>query len=437
MSNIDYSTKIPNNVNLTDDRKIQRALEKWQPAFISWWSDFGPNWASNDDIFLRTAVSANTDGWAVFDYVKMPDYRWGIFLADPQKDRKISFGDSKGEPVWDEVPGEYRADLRRLIVTQGDTEPASVEQLQHLGKTAPSLYDLRQLFQVNVEEGRHLWAMVYLLHKYFGRDGREEADMMLSRHSGDEDQPRILGAFNESTPDWLAFFMFSYFTDRDGKFQLASLAESAFDPLSRTCKFMLTEEANHMFTGESGVMRIIDRTCTLMKEHDDVTKLGGIPLDTIQRYINFHYSVSLDLFGSEVSTNAASFFANGLKGRYREETIKDDHILTTDQRLNLNAKLQDDYILDCERGLKRWNKTIKSHGIDFELALPDKKINRRVGLFANESLYGKDLPTIKDREYVSFLMNPVMEPGKFASYISPPNKGVHGNPIDYEYVKFH
>ena len=437
MSNIDYSTKIPNNVNLADDRKIQRALEKWQPAFISWWNDFGPNWASNDDIFLRTAVSANTDGWAVFDYVKMPDYRWGIFLADPQKDRKISFGDSKGQPVWDEVPGEYRADLRRLIVTQGDTEPASVEQLQHLGKTAPSLYDLRQLFQVNVEEGRHLWAMVYLLHKYFGRDGREEADMMLSRHSGDEDQPRILGAFNESTPDWLAFFMFSYFTDRDGKFQLASLAESAFDPLSRTCKFMLTEEANHMFTGESGVMRIIDRTCTLMKEHDDVTKLGGIPLDTIQRYINFHYSVSLDLFGSEVSTNAASFFANGLKGRYREETIKDDHILTTDQRLNLNGKLQDDYILDCERGLKRWNKTIKSHGIDYELTLPNKKINRRVGLFANEGLYGKDLPTIKDREYVSFLMNPVMEPGKFASYISPPNKGIHGNPIDYEYVKFH
>ena len=437
MSNIDYSTKIPNNVNLADDRKIQRALEKWQPAFISWWSDFGPNWASNDDIFLRTAVSANTDGWAVFDYVKMPDYRWGIFLADPQKDRKISFGDSKGEPVWDEVPGEYRADLRRLIVTQGDTEPASVEQLQHLGKTAPSLYDLRQLFQVNVEEGRHLWAMVYLLHKYFGRDGREEADMMLSRHSGDEDQPRILGAFNESTPDWLAFFMFSYFTDRDGKFQLASLAESAFDPLSRTCKFMLTEEANHMFTGESGVMRIIDRTCTLMKEHDDVTKLGGIPLDTIQRYINFHYSVSLDLFGSEESTNAASFFANGLKGRYREETIKDDHILTTNQRLHLNERLQDDYILDCERGVKRWNKTIRSHGIKYELKLPSKEINRRVGRFANDFWYGTNLPTTSDREYVSFLMNPVIEPGKFSSYISPPNKGVHGNPIDYEYVRFH
>lgn len=436
MTQIDYSNTIPNNVNLNEDRKIQRALEKWQPAFLNWWDDFGPNWASQDDIYLRTAVSADTDGWAVFDYVKMPDYRWGIFLADPEPDRKISFGDHKGEDVWQEVPGEYRADLRRLIVTQGDTEPASVEQLQWLGKTAPSLYDLRQLFQVNVEEGRHLWAMVYLLHKYFGRDGREEADMMLERHSGDEDHPRILGAFNESTPDWLAFFMFSYFTDRDGKFQLASLAESGFDPLRRTCKFMLTEEANHMFTGESGVMRIVNRTCELMRDADDVTRLGGIPLDLIQKYINFHYSVSLDLFGAEESTNAASFFANGIKGRYREEKIDDDHILSVYERTHLNERLQDDYIKDCERGLKRWNKCINSHGIDFELVLPSKQLNRRVGRYADYNAYGVDLPADKEREYVASLMHPVTDPGKFANYITPPTKGVHGNSIDFEYVRF-
>lgn len=437
MSSIDYNSKIPNNINLADDRKIQRALEKWQPEFISWWNNFGPNWAADNDIFLRTAVSANSDGWAVFDYVKMPEYRWGIFLADPEENRKIAFGDHKGEPVWNEVPGEYRSDLKRLIVTQGDTEPASVEQLQHLGKTAPSLYDLRQLFQVNVEEGRHLWAMVYLLHKYFGRDGREEADMMLQRHSGDEDTPRILGAFNESTPDWLAFFMFSFFTDRDGKFQLASLAESAFDPLSRTCKFMLTEEANHMFTGESGVMRIVDRTCKLMQDADDVTRLGGIPLELIQRYINFHYSVSLDLFGSEDSTNAANFYACGLKGRYQEEKIADDHVLSISQRVNLNERLQNDYIKDCERGVERWNKCIQKHGIDFILELPNKNLNRRVGRYANHSEYGWNLPTDQEREYVANLMHPVVEPGKFASYISPPKKGVHGNSVEFEYVKFH
>ena len=436
MTQIDYTTKIPNNVDLNEDRKVQRALEQWQPAFINWWDNHGPNWASNDDIFLRTAVSANTDGWAVFDYVKMPDYRWGIFLADRQEDRRIAFGDHKGQPVWQEVPGEYRADLQRLIVTQGDTEPASVEQLQWLGKTAPSLYDLRQLFQVNVEEGRHLWAMVYLLQKYFGRNGREEADMMLSRHSGDEDQPRILGAFNESTPDWLAFFMFSYFTDRDGKFQLASLAESGFDPLSRTCKFMLTEEANHMFTGESGVMRIVSRTCELMRDADDVTRLGGISLEIIQKYINFHYSVSLDLFGAEESTNAASFFANGIKGRYREEKIDDDHVLTVHERTHLNERLQDDYINDCARGVVRWNKVIKSYGIDFELVLPSKEINRRVGRYTDYNAYGLELPSDQDRAYVASLMHPVTEPGKFSNYIAPPAKGVQGNPINFEYVRF-
>ena len=191
-------------------------------------------------------------GWAHYDYVKMPDYRWGLFLTPPEEDRKIGFGDHEGEPVWQEVPGELRTQLRRLIVTQGDTEPASVEQQRLLGKTAPSVYDLCNLFQVNVEEGRHLWAMVYLLHSYFGRDGREEAENLLARRSGNEDKPRILGAFNEPCDDWLNFFMFTMFTDRDGKYQLLALAESGFDPLSRTTRFMLTEEAFHMSVGETG-----------------------------------------------------------------------------------------------------------------------------------------------------------------------------------------
>ena len=153
-----------------------------------------------------------------------------------------------------------------LIVIQGDTEPASVEQQRLLGKIAPSLYDLRNLFQVNVEEGRHLWAMVYLLQKYFGRDGREEAEELLRRRSGSDEQPRILGAFNQATPDWLSFFMFTFFTDRDGKMQLESLAQSGFDPLSRTCRFMLAEEAHHMFVGDTGCGRIIRRTAEAMRE---------------------------------------------------------------------------------------------------------------------------------------------------------------------------
>ena len=233
------------------------------------------------------------------------------------------------------MPGEYRAMLRRLIVIQGDTEPASVEQQRHLGKTAPSLYDLRNVFQVNVEEGRHLWAMVYLLHKYFGRDGREEAADLLQRRSGDADKPRMLGAFNEATPDWLSFLMFTFFTDRDGKMQLESLAQSGFDPLSRTCRFMLTEEAHHMFVGETGVGRTIQRTCEAMKAAgiddpnaiDKVRALGVIDLPTMQKKLNLHYTLSLDLFGSEVSTNAANAFNAGIKGRFQETRIDDDHRL--------------------------------------------------------------------------------------------------------------
>src|ERR1700757_4232911 len=330
--NIDYQQKIPNNVDLASDKTLQRALEHWQPEFLNWWGEMGPEGSHQYDVYLRTATSVDQKGWAQFGYVKMPDYRWGIFLNPAEADRKIAFGAHQGEPVWQEVPGEYRSNLRRIIVTQGDTEPASVEQQRHLGLTAPSMYDLRNLFQVNVEEGRHLWAMVYLLHRYFGRDGREEAEALLERRSGDANNPRILGAFNEETPDWLSFFMFTYFTDRDGKFQLAALAESAFDPLARTTKFMLTEEAHHMFVGESGVSRVLQRTAQVMNElkTDDPQKVraaGAIDLGTIQRYLNFHYSVTIDLFGADQSSNAATFYSSGLKGRYEEGKRIDDHVL--------------------------------------------------------------------------------------------------------------
>ena len=259
--------KIPNNVNLSGNKRLQRALEHWQPKYIQWWRDMGPQgFQDYHQVYVRTAISVDPEGWAHFEYVKLPEYRWGIFLADPVHDRTIGFGDFFGQPVWQEVPGEFRNQLRRLIVTQGDTEPASVEQQRLLGQRCPSLYDLRNLFQVNVEEGRHLWAMVYLLHSYFGRDGRDEAEELLERQSGNRDKPRILEAFNEPIDNWLDFFMFTMFTDRDGKSQLMSLSESSLDPLSRTTRFMLTEEAHHMFVGETGIARILERTCQLMKQ---------------------------------------------------------------------------------------------------------------------------------------------------------------------------
>jgi benzoyl-CoA 2,3-dioxygenase component B len=464
--------KIPNNVNLSSNKRLQRALEHWQPKYIQWWHDMGPQgFQDYHQVYVRTAISVDPEGWAHFEYVKLPEYRWGIFLADPTPDRRIGFGDFYGQPVWQEVPGEFRNQLRRLIVTQGDTEPASVEQQRWLGQRCPSLYDLRNLFQVNVEEGRHLWAMVYLLHSYFGRDGRDEAEELLERQSGNHDKPRILEAFNEPIDNWLDFFMFTMFTDRDGKSQLMSLSESSLDPLSRTTRFMLTEEAHHMFVGETGVARILERTCELMKEagySGDVRKLGGIDLPTIQKHLNQWFSLSLDLHGGEVSSNAASYFANGLKGRAKEETF-DEHVVkeayynmeffeggkTTTRdvlmRNAMNEVLRDWYVGDCGAGVVRWNRILEQHGFSDRLRLPDRKFNRRIGMYSGfhfdpngvplsadefERRKHEWLPSPADSEYLlSIMAEPIYEPGKFANYIAAPRRGINQLPINFEYVR--
>ena len=476
--NVSYDTKIPNNVNLSSDRRVLKALEKWHPGYIDWWTKLIPQQFQDAKVYLRTAIGVETGGWAKFDYVKMPEYRWGILLAPQVEDRRIPCGEHAGELAWQEVPGEYRAMLRRLIVIQGDTEPGSVEQQRFLGLTAPSLYDMRNLFQVNVEEGRHLWAMVYLLQKYFGADGREEADMLLQRSSGSDEAPRMLGAFNEETPDWLSFFMFTYFTDRDGKMQLESLAQSGFDPLSRTCRFMLTEEAHHMFVGETGVGRTIQATVDAMTEAgitdpyetNRIRDLGVIDLPTIQKKLNLHYSLSLDLFGNEVSTNAANAFNAGIKGRYMEHRLDDDHQLqrdtydvkmvsedqiVTEQMPALNAinmRLRDDYVKDASGGLTRWNKIMKRKNVDFEFRLPHEGFNRNIGVFANvsvdpqgniispdswEAQMAEWLPTKADGEFIQSLMKPCYEPGRYASWIAPPKVGINNQAGDFEYVKLH
>jgi len=460
--------QIPNNVDLGSDRKLMRALMRWQPDFLNWWRDMGPEGFQADQVWLRTAISVDPSGWAHYDYVKMPDYRWGIFLA-PAANETIGFGDHKGQPTWDEVPGEMRGVLRRIIVTQADTEPASVEQQRQLGRTAPSLYDMRNLFQVNVEEGRHLWAMVHLLQQYFGRDGREEAEALLKRRSGDPDTPRILSTFNERTDDWLSFFMFTTFTDRDGKFQLSALSESGFAPLARATKFMLTEEAFHLFCGEQGVERVLRRAAelTLRDPNGDARKHGGIDLNTVQKYINFWYSSSLDLFGSEISSNAADSFAASIKGRHRESRYTDHQALdasyslpvvengrivshTVPMRNALNEVLRDEYVKDCERVIERWNSSLAETGTSFRVTLPSRRFRRTVGLYSShhfdpqgnpiseETFHARKhewVPSAEDYAYVNAQMTPVYEPGKYANWIAPPAKGVKGQPIDYPYVK--
>ena len=469
MPGIDYTQKIPNNVDLASDKRLQRALEAWQPNYLEWWATMGPTDFNTKDVYLRTAIDVGSEGWAHFGYVKMPDYRWGIFMQPRDEQRTIGFGDHFGEPAWQQVPGEYRNWLKRLIVTQADTEPASVEQQRMLGHTAPSLYDLRNLFQVNVEEGRHLWAMVYLLHSYFGKDGREEAEELLQRRSGNPDHPRILGTFNEPCEDWLSFLCFTMFTDRDGKFQLLALAESGFDPLARTCRFMLTEEAHHMFVGQTGVGRVIEKTLQVMRDHPghDVKEYGAIPLETIQRYINFWASSSTDLYGAEISSNSANFFRSGLKGRayedkqsdhlalegtYRFENFVGGRVSVEDVPLRnaMNEILRDEYVRDNQKGIDYWNRVCERYQSPFRFRLPHRRFHRKIGCYAghNFDLDGNPideatwnarvaewLPTDKDKSYVKSLMVPCLEKGKFASWIAPPAKGLDDKPVDYEYVK--
>jgi benzoyl-CoA 2,3-dioxygenase component B len=270
--------------------------------------------------------------------------------------------------------------------------------------------------------------------------------------------------------------MFTFFTDRDGKMQLESLAQSGFDPLSRTCRFMLTEEAHHMFVGETGIGRTVQRTCEAMKaagveDASDVAKvraLGVIDLPTIQKKLNLHYSLSLDLFGSEVSTNAASAFNAGVKGRFRETALDDDHRLENStypvlklvngeiKRVDepaltaLNMRLRDDYTRDCAKGIERFNKIIERTGIAFRLALPHVAFHRQIGEFrdieatpagklVDDATWAKEkdgyLPSTDDGAFIESLMQAVAEPGKFASWIAPPKVGIDNRPGDFEYVK--
>ena len=229
-----------------------------------------------------------------------------------------------------------------------------------------------------------------------------------------------------------------------------------------------------MFVGESGVSRVIQRTCQVMKETGiedpaELRKHGVIDLPTLQRYLNFHYSVTIDLFGADQSSNAAIFYSSGLKGRYEETKRGDDHLLKGDAykiievkdgalvekevpMLNaLNEVLRDDFIRDSAGGISRWNKVIEKAGLAFRLTLPHKAFNRHIGTFAglrvspegrvlseSEWLMNVDqwLATEADRAYVASLMGRVVETGKYANWIAPPSIGINKQPVDFEYIRF-
>ncbi len=220
--------------------------------------------------------------------------------------------------------------------------------------------------------------------------------------------------------------------------------------------------------------RVINRTCQVMNElkTDDVQTIraaGVIDLPTIQRYLNFHYSVTIDLFGADQSSNAATFYSSGLKGRYEEGKRADDHVLkgqtykvleVQDGQLvekdvpmlnALNEVLRDDFIKDSVAGVERWNKVIDKAGIPVRLSVPHKAFHRNIGALAGirmspdgrvvsdgEWAAKKDswLPTAEDRAFVASLMGRVVDQGKFANWIAPPVMGINRQPVDFEYVRF-
>src|SRR5690606_16180236 len=246
---------------------------------------------------------------------------------------------------------------------------------------------------------------------------------------------------------------------------------SGFDPLARTTRFMLTEEAHHLFVGETGMGRIIERSAQLQKmdPNGDVRRQGGIDFDLIQRTINYWYTYSLDLFGGEISSNASTFFATGLKGRFREDRYQDHRAIEGTYRVPvvdggklreedvpmrnaMNEVLRDAYVADCERALNKWNKVLEEEGSPTRLTLPSRRFHRHQGIYAGHTfdpagnLISADefaarrdewLLVPDDNAYLLSIMKPVYEPGKFANWIAPPRKGIEGRPLEFEYVRLH
>jgi benzoyl-CoA 2,3-dioxygenase component B len=459
---------IPNNVGLDDDARTLKEMQRWRSQFRTWWRALGPVGIGDSEVYLRTAISGDPDGWAHYDFVRLADYRFGVFFTPSSEPRHIGFGTHAGKPAWQEVPEEARDMLFRIIVSQSDTEPAAVEQQRRLAACAPSTFDLRNMLQVSVEEARHMWSMVYLLLRHFGTPGRDEVERLMERRSGDASQPRMLEIFNERLDDWLSFFVFTAFADRDGKYQLNALAEGGFDPLARAARFMLCEETHHVSVGTNGIERILERSAELARRdpNEDVAAQGGIPIAVVQRYINFWYPRALDMLGGEISSNAARAFAGSIKGSGTPggprkgagapsltlDVPDGDRLVGREVPLAqaINEVMRDEYVRECERVMARWNRVLEQYGLAQRLALPHRRFNRRRGVYAKhhfdcsgriltaqqwQTCAAAELPTAEDEALLRRLMEPVGEAGRAASWIAPPKRSIDGKPLEFLFVR--
>ncbi len=308
-----------------------------------------------------------------YDRGMIKDFTLDIKFADLPTD-EIQFGGYSGRPKWEtvlQIPDQRIRDaLLHLIVYQSDTEFASVEQQRNLVGTAPSDYDLYSLLRVNAEEMRHGWQMCYLMVQYFGESGRVEAQKQLERRAFN--RTRLLGSFNEPVNNWLDFFTYTNFVDRDGKFQLKMLSTSSFAPLARSVRAMLKEEQFHMGTGNNGLRRIL--------------KAGRVPVPVIQRYLNKWIPTAYDLFGVDHSTSAEWAYVWGIKGRYDEEECEDEPDKTA-----LNDRARRQYRDEAAELIAGLNKVVPAG--QPQLYAPDLRFHRAIGDHAglHVSVHGEPL----------------------------------------------
>lgn len=293
---------------------------------------------------------------------------------------EIQFGHYKGRPKWEtvrQIPTQNMRDaLMNMIVYQGDTEFASVEQQRFLFDAAPTDYDRKALTRVMIEEMRHGWQMCALLIEHFGQTGKVEAQKMLERRAFEN--KRLLNAFNENVDNWLDFFAYTDFVDRDGKFQLQMLKYSGFAPLGRSMSYMLREEAFHMGTGNDGLRRVVEA--------------GAVPAWLIQKYLNKWISESYDLFGTDHSSSAHWAYVWGIKGRYDEP--KNETAPDLDSVNDYNRHLYRDEVAGL---IARFNNVLKPD--QPRLYAPHIQFNRAIGSWAGQKFHPQTGEPVEEKVY--------------------------------------
>ncbi|HTT69202.1 MAG TPA: Phenylacetic acid catabolic protein [Gemmatimonadales bacterium] len=356
---------------------------------------------------------SNFDDWIDYFYgwqkdigLDAPEFREYKFEAKYGQlpGNEIEFGDYKGQLRWKSVmhiPDQRIRDAAlNLIVYQGDTEFASVEQQRSLLENSPSSYDLLSIMRVMAEEMRHGWQMSYLLVDHFGDEGKREAQKLLERRA--EEGKRLLGSFNERVDNWLDFFTYTQFIDRDGKFQLKMLSTSAFHPLARSMGPMLKEESYHLGTGNNGLLRIV--------------KAGKVPTEIIQRFFNKWVPTAFDLFGTDNSSSAQWAYEWGLKGRFDERENEAEA-----NKAHLNEASRGLYRDEICRLVDRLNQLIPDR--ERWLKVPALPFNRRIGQWAQQpfSVEGEPMAAERYPAYLATVVPTLEDRARLADIFKEPD----------------